>query len=138
MMFSQVIQKTFSNLQFSAFPSMLSSASYQHQFGPITGTSLLQMLYYWMIFDFLQCALPQKNYRCPICALREKIPMYIQLTQHQLLFKLGLANGLLMSMGLQAVSGYQQEQAICVFFKLSSSSVSFLSFFFFQRFLPLI
>lgn len=40
--------------------------------------------------------------------------MYIQLTRHQLLFKLGLANGLLMSVGSPAVTGSQQKWLLSI------------------------
>lgn len=56
----------------------------------------------------------KKNYRTAITALYEKIPVYIQLTLHQLLFKLSLANGLLMSAGLRAVTGYQQKWLLSI------------------------
>lgn len=63
----------------------------------------------WRLFYLMYIVLGKKNDRAAITAFYENMPAYIQLTRHQLVFKLGLANGLLMSAGLCAVTGYQQK-----------------------------
>lgn len=69
---------------------------------------------YQMTFVLLNVCSFRRNYRTAITYLYEKIPAYIQLTLHQLLFRLGLANGLLMSAGLHAVTGYQQKWLLSI------------------------